>query len=98
MVQEYWLRRVLQVKRKYNMITGIRDASVKLLIKIAVKAEEEEAGVLNMVELLSSPHDQLLARLDLSTHVILSYPPPWPCPTARCVTCWPCPTTVPGRR
>ena len=60
MVQEYWLRRVLQVKRKYNMITGIRDASVKLLIKMAVKAEEEEAGVLSMVELLSSPHDQLL--------------------------------------
>ena len=27
---------------------------------MAVKAEEEEAGVLNMVELLSSPHDQLL--------------------------------------
>ena len=51
------------MKRKYNMITGIRDASVKLLIKMAVKAEEEEAGVLNMVELLSSPHDQLLARL-----------------------------------
>ena len=36
MVQEYWLRRVLQVDRKYNMITGIRDASVKLLIKMAV--------------------------------------------------------------
>ena len=28
----------------------------------------------NMVELLSSPHDQLLARLDLSTHGILSHP------------------------
>ena len=28
---------------------------------MAVKAEEEEAGVLSMVELLSSPHDQLLA-------------------------------------
>ena len=28
-------------------------ASVKLLIKMAVKAEEEEAGVLSMVELLS---------------------------------------------
>ena len=27
----------------------------------------------NMVELLSSPHDQLLARLDLSTHGILSH-------------------------
>ena len=49
------------MKRKYIMIIGIRDASVKLLIKMALKAEEEEAGVLNMVELLSSPHDQLLA-------------------------------------
>ena len=53
---------------------GIRDANVKLLIKMAVKDEEEEADVLNMVELLSSPHDQLLARLVLSTHGILSHP------------------------
>ena len=30
------------------------------MIKMAVKAKEEEAGVLSMVELLSSPHDQLL--------------------------------------
>ena len=29
---------------------------------MAVKDEQEEADVLNMVELLSSPHDQLLAR------------------------------------
>ena len=57
---------LLQVDREYK-ITGIRDASVKLLIKLAVKDEEEEADVLNMVKLLSSPHDQLLARLDLST-------------------------------
>jgi hypothetical protein len=49
-----------QVDRKCN-ITGIRDASVKLPIKMAVK-EQEEADVLNMVELLSSPYDQLLAR------------------------------------
>ena len=68
-----WLRSVLQLARKYK-ITGIRDASVKLLIKMAVKEEVEEADVLNMVELLSSPHDQLLARLDLSTYGILSHP------------------------
>ena len=37
-----WLRSVLQVDRKYK-ITGIRDASVKLLIKMAVKDEVEEA-------------------------------------------------------
>ena len=30
--------------------------------------------MLNMVKLLSSPHDQLLARLDLSTHGIHSHP------------------------
>ena len=59
--------------REYN-ITGLRDASVKLLIKMAVKDENEEAGVLNMVELLSFPHEQLLARLDLSTHCMLSHP------------------------
>jgi hypothetical protein len=59
-----WLMSLLQVDREYK-ITGIRDASVKLLIKLVVKDEEEEADVLN--ELLSSPHDQLLARLDLST-------------------------------
>ena len=68
-----WLRSMLQVDREYK-IPGIRDASVKLLIKMAVKDEEEEADVLNMVKLLSSPHDQLLARLDLSTHGILSHP------------------------
>ena len=61
-----WLMSLLQVDREYK-ITGIRDASVKLLIKLVVKDEEEEADVLNMVKLLSSPHDQLLARLDLST-------------------------------
>ena len=32
---------------------------------MAVKDEETEADVLKIVELLSSPHDQLLARLDL---------------------------------
>jgi hypothetical protein len=53
-----WLRSMLQVDRKYK-ITRIRVASVKLLIK----GEVEEADVLNMVELLSSPHDQLRARL-----------------------------------
>jgi hypothetical protein len=52
----------------------IRDASVKLLIQMAVKDEVEEADVLKMVKLLSSPHDQLLARLDLSTHGILCHP------------------------
>ena len=36
---------------------------------MAVKDEQEEADVMNMVELLPSPHDQLLARLDLSTHL-----------------------------
>jgi hypothetical protein len=63
----------LQVDRKCN-INGIRDASVKLHIKMAVKDEQEEADVLNMVELMSSPHDQLLARLVLSTRGILSHP------------------------
>ena len=33
--------------REYK-ITGIRDASVKLLIKMAVKDEEEEADVQNI--------------------------------------------------
>jgi hypothetical protein len=42
------------VDRVYK-ITGIRDASVKLLIKMAVKDEVAEADVLKMVELLSSP-------------------------------------------
>ena len=42
--------------REYK-ITGIRDAKVKLLIEMAVKDEKEEADVLNMVELLSSPHE-----------------------------------------
>ena len=42
------------VDRVYK-ITGIRDASVKLLIKMAVKDEVEEADVLNMVELMSFP-------------------------------------------
>ena len=64
---------VLQVDMEFK-ITGIKGAMVKLLIKMAVKDEEEEADVLNMVKLLSSPHDQLLARLDLSTHGILSHP------------------------
>ena len=36
----------------------IRDASVKLPIKMTVKDDKEEADVLNMVELLFSPHDQ----------------------------------------
>jgi hypothetical protein len=67
------LRSVPMVDRVYK-ITGIRDAIVKLLIKMAVKDEVEEADVLKMVELLSSPHDQLLARLDLSTHGILCHP------------------------
>ena len=34
-------------------IPGIRDASVKLIIKMAVKDEEEEADVQNMVKLMS---------------------------------------------
>ena len=62
----------MQVNRKCN-INGIRDASVKLPIKMAVKNEQEEADVVNMVELLSSPHDQL-SILDLSTQGILSHP------------------------
>jgi hypothetical protein len=37
-----WLRSVPMVDRVYK-ITGIRDASVKLLIKMAVKDEVEEA-------------------------------------------------------
>lgn len=49
-----WLGIVLHVDREYK-ITGIRDASVKLLIKIAVKHEQEEADMMSMVELLSSP-------------------------------------------
>ena len=49
-----WLRSVLHVDRKYKII-GLRDASVKLLIKIAVKGEQEEADMMSMVELLSSP-------------------------------------------
>ena len=71
--------------REYK-ITGIRDAKIKLLIEMAVKEEEEEADVLNMVELLSSPHEQLLARLDLFTHGILSYPQSCPSATVRCAT------------
>mgnify|MGYP007114455010 CR=1 FL=1 len=43
--------------------------AVKLPIKMAVKDVQEEADVLNTVELLSSPHDYP-ARLDLSTHGI----------------------------
>ena len=49
-----WLRSVLQVDREYK-ITVIRDASVKMLIKMDVKEEQEEGDVLNMIELLSSP-------------------------------------------
>ena len=63
-----WQRSVRKVDRKCN-INGIKDASVKLPIKMALKDEREEADVLNMVELLSSPHDHP-ARLDLSTHGI----------------------------
>ena len=37
-----WLRSVPMVDRVYK-ITGIKDASVKLLIKMAVKDEVEEA-------------------------------------------------------
>ena len=37
-----WLRSMLQVNKKYK-ITVIRDSSVKLLIKMAVKDEVEEA-------------------------------------------------------
>ena len=84
-----WLRSMQQVD------TGIRDATVKLLIKMAVMDEKEETDVLKMVELLSCLHDQLLGRLDLSTYRILSYPPPWPCPTVRCWTCRPFPTAAP---
>ena len=40
---------------------------------MAVKDEATEAAVLKIVELLSSPHDQLPARLDLSTHGILRH-------------------------
>ena len=43
--------------------------AVKLPIKMAVKDVQEEADVLNTVELLSSPHDYP-ASLDLSTHGI----------------------------
>ena len=46
----------MQVNRKCN-INGIRDASVKLHVEMAVKDEQEEADVMNMVELMSSPHD-----------------------------------------
>ena len=42
---------------------------------MAVKDEATEAAVLKIVELLSFPHDQLLARLDLfSTIGILKHP------------------------
>ena len=91
-----WLMSLLQVDREYK-ITGIRDASVKLLIKLVVKDEEEEADVQN-IELLSSPHEQLLASPDLPTHGMLSYPPPCPSTTVRCSTCWPCPSTSQSRR
>ena len=47
-----WLNSVPMVDRVYK-ITGTRDASVKLLIKMAVKDEEEEADVQNMVKLMS---------------------------------------------
>ena len=47
---------------------------IKLPSKMAVKDEQEEAEVLNMVELMPSPHDQLLARLVLSTRGILNHP------------------------
>jgi hypothetical protein len=90
-----WLRSVLQVDREYK-ITVIRDASVKMLIKMDVKEEQEEGDVLNMIELLSSPPDQLLGWffLLMASSVILSYPPPWTCPSVRCWTCWPRPTTA----
>ena len=58
------------MERKCN-INGLRDTSVKLSIRMTVEDEQEEADVLNMVELLSSPHDQP-SRMDLSTHGILS--------------------------
>ena len=57
-----WQKSMKQVNREFK-INGIRDASVK--------DEQEEANVMNMVELLSSPHDHLLDRLDLSTNGIL---------------------------
>ena len=41
------LRSLLQVAREYK-IRKISDASVKLLIKMAVKYEQEEADVMNM--------------------------------------------------
>ena len=41
---------------------------------MAVKDEATEAAVLKIVELLSSPHNQLPARLDLSTHGIFKHP------------------------
>ena len=50
-----WLRGVVVVDREYQIITGIRDASVKLLIEMAVKNKEEEADVMNMVELSCCP-------------------------------------------
>jgi hypothetical protein len=57
------------VDRKFNI-----NGNVKLPIKMAVKDEQEEADVVNMVELLSSPHGQP-SILDLSSRysqVILS--------------------------
>ena len=53
-----WLRSVLQVDREYK-ITVIRDASVKMLIKMDVK-EEQEAGFSEIlyiyIDLYTEPH------------------------------------------
>ena len=91
------LRLGRRVEDREYKITVIMDASVKMLIKMDVKEEQEEGDVLNMIELLSSPPDQLLGWffLLMASSVILSYPPPWTCPSVRCWTCWPRPTTAP---
>ena len=73
-----WLISVLQVDREYE-VPRIRDASIKLLIQIAKSEKEmldyqEKVAMMKMVELLPSPHDQLLVRLDLATSGILDQP------------------------
>ena len=71
------MRNVLGMGRGYE-ISGIRVSNVKLQIKMTVEEktldDQEEADVLNMVEQMSSPHDQCLGRLDLSTQGILGHP------------------------
>ena len=69
---------VLQVDREYE-VPRIRDVGVNLLVKIARSEKEmwdEQVyiAILEMMEMLSSPHDQLLVRLEFASSGILYHP------------------------